>query len=78
MKTELRIVAQAVRDTISKYKIGRKFSGTELKNDVVRICPIAKYKYVDTILRRMRAIKKNGKRTCICIDHDASIYQKIA
>lgn len=77
-KTGLKIVAQAVRDIISVYKVGYEFSGSQLRNDVIKICPLAKNSYHDTILRRMRAVLNNGKRVCVCINHDRSLYKKVA
>jgi len=67
-------LAQAVRAVIDRYKVGHEFSGWDLHRDVVKVYPMAKFTFPDTILRRMR----HWRRVQIkCIKPENSIYKKV-
>ena len=67
-------MAEAVRVIFDKYPVGHEFYGTELKADVVRICPKARYMYHESLLRRLR---ESRRPQFVCLDVQRSFYRKV-
>ena len=70
----IKSMSEAVRMVIDKYPVGHEFHGNELKRDVVRIYPLARYMYVDTLQRRMRRWRRDQVQ---CINKPKSLYKKV-
>ena len=70
----IKSMSEAVRMVIDKYPVGHEFHGNELKRDVVRIYPLARHMYVDTILRRARHSRRSS---FIAKNSNKSLYQKV-
>ncbi|MDR2718610.1 MAG: hypothetical protein LBB89_11185 [Treponema sp.] len=70
----LKSMAQAVRQVIGGYALGRQFHGNELHNDVADIYPQARTMYTDTIQRAMRRYCHSQYRT---VDQNKSLYERV-
>jgi len=68
-------MAEAVRIVFDKYPVGHEFHGTELKADVVRICPKARYMYHESLLRRLR---ESRRAQFVCLNVQRSFYKKVS
>jgi len=70
----IKSMSEAVRIVLDKYEVGMEFHGNELKRDVTRIYPDARYCYVDSCLRKLREFKR---KQILCISRDKSLYKKV-
>jgi len=71
---KLSSMSAAVKIVIDDYPLGHEFYGNELKDDVVRIYPDAKYMYPDTILKMAR---RHRRDSYISIDRNNSLYKRV-
>jgi hypothetical protein len=71
---EARSMCEAVRRAVDGYRVGHKFFGNELHNDVARLFPKARTMYTGTILK---ALRKYRRAAYVCLDHNKSLYAKI-
>jgi hypothetical protein len=74
-ENELGSMSEAVRVVFDQYPKGHEFYGSELKRDVVKIYPKAKFMYPDSLLRKMR-YWRHGRYKCLNIMK--SLYRKVA
>jgi len=75
MKDRFTSIAASVRYIVDKMPKGTEFHGNDLKKEVVKLYPAARYCYVDTVLRKMRECR-NGRVKCISVAR--SLYRKVA
>jgi hypothetical protein len=71
-------IMEAVKIVFLRYPLNYEFFGSELKRDVARIYPKCKNCYVDTVLRRLRSLRKGKFNPVPCIKPTVSLYKKVA
>jgi len=67
-------MAETVKKIVESMPDGTFFYGNELKEEVARLCPSAKYAYVASVLHTMRRVCGDMVR---CVDRNDSLYQKL-
>ena len=70
----LQTITEAVIQVIDRYPVGHQFHGNQLKNDAVRLCPSARFAYVDSFLRMARRHRRAAFRP---INHNKSLYERV-
>jgi len=73
--SRLETMSAAVIEIIDSYSVGHQFYGNQLKDDVVRLYPDAKYMYPDTLLRMARRHRRGAFRV---VNRNRSLYEKVS
>jgi hypothetical protein len=69
---EIRI---AVCKAIDSFEVGQKMTGEMIQEKAAEFFPEISNKHLETIMRYMRAYRRDQ---CVCIDHYNGIYEKRA
>ena len=67
-------IREAVCIIIDRLPVGAEFSGNNLKKDVTRLYPPARYCYADSALRKMRGSRR---KQIVCLSRIRSLYKKV-
>ena len=70
----LTTITAAVIQVIDHYPVGHQFHGNQLKNDAVRLCPAARFAYVDSFLRMARRWRREAYRP---VNRNKSLYERV-
>lgn len=73
-------IKRAVEIALNRYEEGQVFSGRNVYEKTLRYLRSGgnpANPYVDTVLRRVRASKVNGKREIVCVSKHKSLYKKL-
>ena len=66
-----------VRKVVEGYQMNHEFGLWDLKRDVERIFPGAKYMHGDTVSRRLREVRHGKDYEILCIKPTMSRYKKV-